>query len=145
MNTYGSILLADDEEAMVRILGPALREHGHEVVETTSARPARQLLGQRPFDVLVVDNLMPEMTGLDLIKDLVKTVPEGDRPQILLMMGQPSIDGAIEAVKSGALDYLQKPFGVAPPGLRSAIRQRLRRRAPCHLCGFRLPRRRAGL
>jgi DNA-binding NtrC family response regulator len=112
MNTHGSILLADDEEPLVRMLGRALREGGHEVTETTSPRQAKQLLGERPFDVFVVDNLMPEMTGLELIRDVVKVMPETERPQILLMTGQPTIEGAIEAVRSGALDYLQKPFDV---------------------------------
>jgi DNA-binding NtrC family response regulator len=112
MKTHGSILLADDEEKIVRMLGRALRQEGHDVVETTSSVQAKRLLGERDFDLLVVDNVMPEMTGMDLIKDLVTTVPETDRPQILLMTGQPTIDGAIEAIKLGALDYLRKPFEV---------------------------------
>ncbi|MGE5360132.1 MAG: sigma-54-dependent transcriptional regulator [Bacteroidales bacterium] len=110
MNNRGSILIADDEEPMVRMLAVALREEGHDVVETTSSREAKVLLGQRPFDVFVVDNLMPGLTGLDLIKHLVASVPDADRPQILLMTGQPTIEGAIEAVRLGALDYLPKPF-----------------------------------
>ncbi|HEY3382573.1 MAG TPA: sigma-54 dependent transcriptional regulator [Vicinamibacterales bacterium] len=108
----GSILVVDDEEPMVRMLGLALREEGHDVVETTSPRHAKRLLLERQFDVFVVDNIMPEFTGLDLIKDLVQSVPDAERPQILLMTGQPTIEGAIDAVKSGVLDYLQKPFDI---------------------------------
>jgi DNA-binding NtrC family response regulator len=112
MTSRGSILVADDEEQMVRMLGLALREEGHDVVETTSSRQAKNLLSRRPFDVFVVDNMMPELTGLELIKELVTSVPDAERPQIVLMTVQPTIEGAIEAVKLGAMDYLSKPFEV---------------------------------
>ena len=56
----GSILLADDEEKILKTLGRALREDGHEVVTTPSAREAQRLLGERSFDLLVIDYLMPD-------------------------------------------------------------------------------------
>ena len=68
MTHRGSILLVDDEEKILKALGRALRDAGHGVVETTSPRNAQRLLGERPFDVLIVDNMMPELTGLDLIR-----------------------------------------------------------------------------
>jgi DNA-binding NtrC family response regulator len=112
MTIRGSILLADDEEKILKTLGRALRAEGHEVVETTRARHAQKLLAERPFDVLVVDNLMPELTGLDLIRELVTSTPASERPQILLMTAHATVESAIEAMKLGALDYLQKPFEV---------------------------------
>jgi len=112
MPTHGSILLADDEEKILKTLGRALRDEGYEVVETASAREAQRLLEKRPFDVLVVDNLMPEVTGLELIRSLVASTPEADRPQVLLMTAHATIESAIEAMKLGALDYLQKPFEI---------------------------------
>src|SRR6476646_936050 len=108
----GSILLVDDEAKILNALASALRGEGHEVVATGSAREAQRLLGQRLFDVLLVDNLMPELTGLDLIRELVQTMPAADRPQILLMTAHATVESAIEAMKLGALDYLQKPFEV---------------------------------
>ena len=65
----GSVLLVDDEEKILKALGRALREAGHEVVETTSPREAQRLLGERAFDVFVLDNVMPEKSGLDLIRE----------------------------------------------------------------------------
>ena len=112
MVNRGSVLVADDEEHMVRMLGVALREVGHEVVETTSSREAQRLLAGRSFDVFVVDNCMPGLTGMQLIKELVATVPDAERPQIVLMTGQATIEGAVEAVRLGAMDYLPKPFDV---------------------------------
>ena len=77
-----------------------------------SAADAARLLADRSFDVLVVDNLMPELTGLDLIRELATTVPEGDRPQVVMMTAHATVESAIEAMKLGAFDYLQKPFEV---------------------------------
>lgn len=108
----GTVLLVDDEQKIRRTLGQALRAEGHDVVEAASAREARRVLGERAVDVLVVDNLMSDMTGLDLIRELSASVPEAERPQILMMTAHATIESAIEAMKLGALDYLQKPFEV---------------------------------
>ena len=110
--TTGSILLVDDEAKILSALAAALRSEGHEVVATGSAREAQRLLGQRLFDVLVVDNLMPELTGTDLIRELVASTSSGERPQILMMTAHATVENAIEAMKLGALDYLQKPFEI---------------------------------
>src|SRR5438874_1943751 len=73
---HGSILLVDDEEKILKALGRALREAGHDVVDTSSARHAQRLLGERTFDVLIVDNMMPEKSGLDLIREYVGAAGE---------------------------------------------------------------------
>ncbi|MEP6916199.1 MAG: sigma-54 dependent transcriptional regulator [Acidobacteriota bacterium] len=111
MNT-GSILLVDDEAKILHALASALRGEGHEVVATSSAREAQRLVGQRLFDLLIVDNKMPELTGIDLIRELVASTPATDRPQILMMTAHATVESAIEAMKLGALDYLQKPFEI---------------------------------
>ncbi|HMF98199.1 MAG TPA: response regulator, partial [Vicinamibacterales bacterium] len=113
MTTHrGAILLVDDEEKILKALGRALRDAGHGVVETTSPRHAQRLLAERAFDVMVVDNVMPELNGLDLIREFVGTTPESERPQILMMTAHATVESAIEAMKLGALDYLQKPFEI---------------------------------
>jgi DNA-binding NtrC family response regulator len=112
MTHRGSILLVDDEEKILRALGRALRDAGHAVVETASPRQAQRLLGERAFDVVIVDNMMPELSGLDLIREYVASTPEGERPQILMMTAHATVESAIEAMKLGALDYLQKPFEI---------------------------------
>jgi DNA-binding NtrC family response regulator len=140
----GSILLVDDEEKILKALGRALRGAGHEVVETSNPRQALRLLAERPFDVLVVDNIMPETSGLDLIREFVggngegrtdvrdarsapPAAPRGDGaagervraaaergegPQIVMMTAHATVESAIEAMKLGAFDYLQKPFEI---------------------------------
>src|SRR5215475_10220401 len=112
MANRGSILLVDDEEKILKALGRALRTAGHEVIETTSPRDAQRLLAERTFDVMLVDNVMPELSGLDLIREYVGAVPEHERPQILMMTAHATVESALEAMKLGALDYLQKPFEI---------------------------------
>ena len=108
----GSVLLADDEEGILKTLGRALREEGHDVTATASAAEAQRLLSERSFDVFVVDHRMPGRTGLEIIRDLAAAVPEGERPQVLMMTAHATVENAIEAMKLGAYDYLQKPFEV---------------------------------
>jgi DNA-binding NtrC family response regulator len=112
MTHRGSILLVDDEEKILRALARALRGVGHQVLETTNPLEAKRLLAERPVDVLIVDNVMPPLSGLDLIREYVASAPEGDRAQILMMTAHATVESAIEAMKLGALDYLQKPFEI---------------------------------
>jgi CheY-like chemotaxis protein len=84
MAIHGSILLADDEEKILKRLGRALRDEGHDVVEAGSAREAQRQLAGRTFDLLVVDNLMPGMTGLELIREIA-SMPSPERPQVVMM------------------------------------------------------------
>src|SRR5262245_17079424 len=108
----GSILLVDDEEKILKTLGRALRDAGHETVESHNPREAQRLMLERSFDLLIVDNIMPKLTGLELIREYVAAAPESERAQVLMMTAHATVDSAIEAMKLGAIDYLQKPFEI---------------------------------
>lgn len=110
--TRGAVLIVDDESKILRALADALRDEGHEAVTSTEPSHALRILGERPFDVVVVDNLMPEMSGLDFIRELTGSTPAAERPQIVMMTAHATVESAIEAMKLGALDYLQKPFDI---------------------------------
>jgi len=105
-------LLVDDEPKIRQALGSALKTEGHDVAATGSSREALRWLGERPFDVLIVDNLMPELSGLDVIRHVTSSMPPTEQPAILMMTAHASVESAIEAMKMGALDYLQKPFDI---------------------------------
>jgi DNA-binding NtrC family response regulator len=109
---HGTILLADDEEKILKRLGRALRDEGHEVIEATTIRQAQRYLGERSFDLLVVDNLMPDMTGLELIREMSQTMAPAERPQIVMMTAHGSTQIVREAFKLGVEDFLEKPFEV---------------------------------
>jgi two-component system, NtrC family, response regulator AtoC len=108
----GSILLIDDEAKILNALASAVRADGHEVVAVTNPREAQRLLTRRMFDVLVVDNLMPELSGLDLFRELTASTQSGERPQVVMMTAHATVESAIEAMRLGAFDYLQKPFEI---------------------------------
>jgi len=108
----GSILLADDEEKILKRLGRALRDEGHEVVEASSGREAQRHLSERQFDLVVVDNVMPGISGLDLIREVSSTLPEAERPQMVMMTAHGSTQIVREAFKLGVEDFLEKPFEV---------------------------------
>ena len=110
--SHGTILLADDEEKILKRLGRALRDEGHEVVEATTIRDAQRHLGERPFDLLVVDNVMPDMTGLELIREVAQSMTPAERPQIVMMTAHGSTQIVREAFKLGVEDFLEKPFEV---------------------------------
>ena len=83
MPQRGSILLVDDEQKILRALGRALQDAGHEVIATASPTDAQRLLVERSFDLFIVDNVMPQTCGLELIRGYVASAPDGDRAQIV--------------------------------------------------------------
>jgi DNA-binding NtrC family response regulator len=107
----GSILLADDEEKILKRLGRALRDEGHDVVEAGTARDAQRLLAERAFDLFVVDNVMPGISGLDLVRE-VSALSDAERPQVVMMTAHGSTQLVREAFKLGVEDFLEKPFEV---------------------------------
>lgn len=110
--THGSILLADDEEKILKRLGRALRGEGHDVVEATTVSQAQQHLNRQSFDLLVVDNVMPGMTGLELVREMANTMAPAERPQIVMMTAHSTTQLVREAFKLGVEDFLEKPFEV---------------------------------
>ncbi len=101
------ILVVDDDEFIRDLLKRHLTNIGYEVRAAASAGEAIALTKSDPFVLALIDILMPEMTGLQLISQL-KII----RPEMLLvtMTGHPSLETALEAMKKGVHDYLVKPF-----------------------------------
>ncbi|MBL9101390.1 MAG: sigma-54-dependent Fis family transcriptional regulator [Myxococcales bacterium] len=104
------ILLVDDEPNLRKVLGALLRQQGHEVhAETDGAAALARVksLPPRTFDVVISDLRMPNLDGIGLLKALA--VHEPNLP-VILLTAHGSVDSAVEAVKLGAFDYLEKPF-----------------------------------
>jgi DNA-binding NtrC family response regulator len=101
------ILVVDDEESVLRACSRALKEipDATVVTEQRSTRVA-ELLAQESFHLLVSDIRMPEMSGVELLK--VAHEQDPDLP-VILITGYPTIESAVESVKSGAADYIVKP------------------------------------
>ena len=112
MTPTGRVLLVDDEEKILKTLGRALRDEGHLVTTAARALDGQRLLVEQSFDLLIIDYRMPDRSGMDVVKELVAATPDGERPAIVMMTAHGSVGSAVEAMKLGAHDYLQKPFEI---------------------------------
>ncbi len=112
MTPTGRVLLVDDEEKILKTLGRALRDEGHLVTTAARALDGQRLLVEQSFDLLIIDYRMPDRSGMDVVKELVAATPDGERPAIVMMTAHGSVESAVEAMKLGAHDYLQKPFEI---------------------------------
>ena len=110
------ILVVDDEEAMRLVLEMRLQEWGYDVRLAGDGLEAEEQVQTYDPDIVISDVVMPEISGLDLLRALKADRPE--RP-IVLMTAQGSIDLAVEAMKQGAQDFVTKPLDHAK--LRSIL------------------------
>ncbi len=107
MTSKPSILLVDDEPNIIEILEIVLRDAGMDVCKSTSAREALDRLRRTEFDVVISDIRMPDMSGVDLLKEARQIAPD---TVFILITAYASTDTAIDALQHGAYDYLTKPF-----------------------------------
>ncbi len=101
------ILICDDQEMMRDSLAATLAREGHEIVACGDGQIALQRLGAGRFDLLITDLKMPKMTGIELLAEAKKVRPE---MPVVLMTAFATVQTAVEAMKLGAYDYIQKPF-----------------------------------
>jgi len=119
-----SILLVDDSQDMLEVLRRQLNALQYNTFQSTSVTDAIDLLQHARIDLLITDMRMPGLDGMHLVKYAKSNFP--DLP-VLVITGFPSVSGAVEAVKSGALDYLSKPFTAKE--LQQAVQQVFRQQA----------------
>src|ERR671913_1628952 len=105
----GRILIADDHDSLRRGLAQAVGEAGHEVEEAPNGNAAIEKLHEGFFDVVVSDLKMGGSTGIDVLKTAKTLHPSS---AVILMTAFGSVSTAVEAMKAGAFDYVQKPFEV---------------------------------
>ena len=102
-----TILVADDEHNLRKVLGAILRRQGHQVIAVSDGAQAWAALADNQIHALITDLRMPKMDGMELLRRTVKAYP--GIPAIMLT-AHGSVDNAVEAVKLGAFDYIEKPF-----------------------------------
>ena len=105
----GRILVADDDTANREMLARRLRRLGHTVSMVENGRQAVEMIRTQPFDLLLLDIVMPEMDGYEVLKYLRVNRPASHLPVIVLSASDDSKKVA-ESIKLGAQDYLPKPF-----------------------------------
>jgi len=104
-----SILVIDDEESMCNFMEIMLSREGYSVKATTDPENGVALLKEQNYDLVITDLNMPDMSGLDLLRQVRAFKSQQD---LIVMTAYASVDTAIEAMKEGAVDYITKPFKV---------------------------------
>jgi len=119
------ILVADDDAEMRAALQLTLKKGGHDAVMAKDGQEALEMLSRERFDLLVTDLRMPRLGGIELLERLEAAAPH---TPALVITAHGTVDTAVESMKRGAVDFLQKPFG--PDLLLAKIAQALSRVLP---------------
>src|SRR5438876_244079 len=101
------ILVVVDERSILVLLKEALGQWGYLVTTAASAAEALGILKSELFDALITDIRMPDMSGLELLREVKK---QDESIEVVMMTGYPTIASAVQALKEGAYDYLSKPL-----------------------------------
>ena len=107
--TAGRVLVVDDHAQARESMSDVLREAGHQVLCCSSAAEALLLLEQAGFDCIITDLKMPGMSGVEFIIQLEQ---RRTAAQVVMVTAHASVSTAVEAMRHGAFDYIEKPFNV---------------------------------
>ncbi|WP_431242058.1 response regulator [Flavobacterium sp. P21] len=102
-----NILIVDDNYEMLTLFQRTIKALNYQTYKASSVNEAIEVLKNNSINLLITDLNMPEINGIELIKYTEEHFPEISK---LVVTGMPSIDNAVDAIKSGALEYLIKPF-----------------------------------
>lgn len=118
------ILVVDDEPNLRRVLGAQLSRDGYEVHAVADGEEALRILQEQYIDVVITDLRMPRLDGLELLRRALVLEPE---LPVVIITAHGTVDNAVEALKSGAFDYITKPFDQNE--VRNVVKKALRTRA----------------
>ena len=128
----GELLVVDDDELNRDMLSQRLELNGYAVTAVDGGRQALDLIGRRDFDLILLDVMMPEINGLNVLRLIRQTHPPTDLPVIMVTAKDQSED-VVEAFKAGANDYVTKPIDFSVVLARVATQVTCRRsRAALH-------------
>ncbi|MDF2377313.1 MAG: sigma-54 dependent transcriptional regulator [Verrucomicrobiales bacterium] len=105
-----NILIIDDEAAILNLMAKSCRQQGHDVTAVQTGRDGLKALDASQPDLMIVDLLIGDMNGLDIIRYSEEHYP---KTQVIMVTGNGSVETAVEAMRLGAFDYLTKPFELA--------------------------------
>ena len=110
------VLVVDDEESIRKIITKTCLTLGWEVDEAEDGLQGLDMMKRKPHDIYVLDQKMPGLSGLELAK---RVTQHEEVPAILILTGFPEVDKAVDAIKTGVLDYAQKP--IVPSRLKELL------------------------
>ena len=118
------VLIVDDEPELIEVVGHVVKEMGCRTVTAPDLEHARRIIATQPVELLVADVHLPDGSGMSLLAELRQRHPTATA---VVMTGSPSVDGAISALRGGAVDFVPKPF--TPKDLAERVRLALARQA----------------
>lgn len=104
-----NILLAEDEKQLSRALVTAMQATGYHVDPAYNGQEAVDLAGQRAYDVIILDIMMPKLNGIEALKQLRQN---GNKTYVIMLTAMAEIDDKVTGLDAGADDYLTKPFSL---------------------------------
>jgi two-component system, OmpR family, KDP operon response regulator KdpE len=118
------VLVIDDEPPIRKLLRVGLSAHGYQIVEASSGKMALELLGEQRPDLIVLDLGLPDMQGHELLRTMRA---RNDSVPIVVLSSRDDEAGKVQALDSGADDYVTKPFGMDEllARMRAALRHQL--------------------
>ena len=108
-NDNRQILIVDDEVTIRTGIATVLERQGMAVATAANGREALEILASRPVGIVLLDIKLPDLDGVELLRTIRREYPE---TEVIMITGYPAIQGAVECIKHGAMDYLVKPFRV---------------------------------
>ncbi|WP_158825459.1 response regulator transcription factor [Mucilaginibacter lacusdianchii] len=120
-----AVLIVEDEPNVVSVLKRGLTEYGFESSTATNGLTGLQMATEQPFDIIILDVMLPHMDGIQVCKRIREQNPN---IPILMLTALNSTENVVMGLDSGADDYLVKPFKIAE--LAARLRTLLRRRSP---------------
>jgi DNA-binding NtrC family response regulator len=114
------VLVVDDEEKVCRSIRQALVRDGYDIEVAFSGEEALRMEKAKTYDVMVVDLMMPGLSGLDLLRSIKAVNPA---VQVIMVTGYPTMKNTLQAMQIGAFDFLPKPF--LPSDLRTLVAKAL--------------------
>ncbi|MCX7016345.1 MAG: response regulator transcription factor [Candidatus Sumerlaeota bacterium] len=123
----GRVLVVDDQASSRSALEDLLKDEGFDVTLAAGGQEALDRCAADEFDVILLDLWMPQIGGLDVLKELQR---RGCPAEILVLTGHGTISAAIEAIKLGAMDFLLKPWTVHDMGEKVAQAVEVKRQKP---------------
>lgn len=103
------VLLVDDETEFLETLVKRLKKRKLDVTSAESGKEALQVLQENPIDVVVLDVRMPDMDGLETLREIKKIRPS---VEVIMLTGHANVEVAIQGMELGAFDYLMKPMDI---------------------------------
>ncbi|MGB2696893.1 MAG: HD domain-containing phosphohydrolase [Candidatus Zixiibacteriota bacterium] len=123
MNEDTLILVVDDEKYICDLIKEMLADEGYKICEAYDAQQAFKILENQNIDLVLTDLVMGEKSGVDVLNMTLQIQPE---TVVVMMTGQPTIENAVTVLKSGAYDYLMKPFSLE--NLKATIKRGLEKK-----------------